>query len=148
MQSLGVDKENLSILKEKLSAAGKVAEQAGIETNAKDLLNEFSYFTGGLMKSKSVQSQIPCYAGWIFSYILEDGTVVPCCENYVSPLGELSVADFSFEEIWRSGKYQAFREMGINIPKKRRPVPGCDCFNCNFTKNNQTIHKMLRFIGR
>jgi hypothetical protein len=85
MQSLGVDKENLSRLREKLGEAGRVAEQTGIETNAKDLLNEFSYFTGGLMKSKSVQSQSPCYAGWIFSYILEDGTVVSCCENYVSP---------------------------------------------------------------
>jgi hypothetical protein len=47
------------------------------------------------------------------------------------------VADSSFEEIWRSGKYQAFREMCVNIPKKRRPVPGCDCFTVILRKTTK-----------
>jgi hypothetical protein len=148
MKALQIDKGELPRVREELVEALRIAEKARIDTNIRDLLNEFSYFTGGFTKSKSVQSQTPRYVGWIFSYILEDGVVVPCCENYVSPLGDLSLKEYSFEEIWHLERYQAFRKMGINIPKERRPVRGCDCFNCNFTKNNRTIHRMFRFIGR
>jgi len=70
-ESMQIGKKDFSELSSKLAEALHLAERLRIETNMNELLSNFSYFTESFAKSKNIQSQIPCYAGWTFSYILE-----------------------------------------------------------------------------
>lgn len=58
---------------------------------------------------------IPCRAGWAFSRILADGSVIPCCKADGFGAGNVNTTDF--ETIWYSKKMDTFRNKGATSPK-------------------------------
>jgi len=58
---------------------------------------------------------LPCLVGYSFSRIDYRGNVLACCKGSAAPLG--SVAERSFASVWRSPRYQEFRENAATLPK-------------------------------
>jgi radical SAM protein with 4Fe4S-binding SPASM domain len=69
-----------------------------------------------------------CPRVWFTSLVDWDGQVVPCCfdKNGEYAMGDLNKGD-TFERIWRSAKYSAFRKRML---KKRDSIDICQ--NCNY----------------
>lgn len=111
----------------------------------KNNLNEFLQLSSNPLESVE---EVPCYMGYVFSRIVNGKYVVPCCNCYRSPIGEIS-EDNSFEKIWKSKKYTSFRKMIFN--KKDRENFGCDCYECqHFTENKKldNLFNLIKIIRR
>ncbi len=85
----------------------------------------------------------PCYAGWTYAMILENGDVRPCCYCGVS-LGNINTS--SFKDIWFSADYNNFRRKLVALPKTETAPQGCHCFN-NCGSVIDTIKTMAR-VGK
>jgi MoaA/NifB/PqqE/SkfB family radical SAM enzyme len=83
---------------------------------------------------------IPCYQGWISTYINPTGEVFPCCGS-VNPLGNILGQDFA--SIWNGPRYLAFRNQALTLPRRGSTVEGCDCFRCAHHTLNLNVYKML-----
>lgn len=93
----------------------------------------------GVVRSDGLYERQPCYAGFSFAAIFPNGDVRPCC--HCEPvMGNL--ARQSFLEIWRSERYQAFRERMLNLSRER--LPGCLCDECGYLYENREFHRGLR----
>jgi radical SAM protein with 4Fe4S-binding SPASM domain len=66
--------------------------------------------------STELMQQIPCTIGFTYTRFEVDGSVKPCC---VSPFSLGNINDKSFEEIWHSAEYNAWRAKFLNIHKKK-----------------------------
>jgi len=108
--------------------------------NMKNNLNEFMQFC--LNHEKAVE-ETPCYMGYVFSRIKDSKYVVPCCGCYTNPIGKIS-NNKSFEKIWKSKKYSAFRKNVFN--QKRREKAGCECHQCPHFTENKKLDKLFKFI--
>ena len=62
----------------------------------------------------------PCPAPFLSCSFLSDGTIVPCCMDVNGKLPLGSMADSSFQEIWRGKRYNALRDTLLrgDIPLK------------------------------
>jgi MoaA/NifB/PqqE/SkfB family radical SAM enzyme len=84
---------------------------------------EFSDFLEKIRNSRAhegvyhtdIIDTIPCYAGWILTRILPDGTVVPCCRGGAFTLG--TVRDAPFRDVWFSPAYHDFRQRALSLSK-------------------------------
>ncbi len=86
----------------------------------------------------------PCYTGWTYVMVLENGDVRPCC-YCLKPLGNISTS--SFKDIWFGKTYNSFRERSKNLPISQETIPGCACFgSCGSVLDN--IKTLERFKGR
>ncbi len=91
-------------------------------------------------------NKIPCYIGWLYTRVMADGRVIPCCKGHRLPMGNLNKK--SFIEIWNSPRYEKFRHYGKTL-KKSAPyfsVMGTDgagqtgCLNCDNIMHNTVMH--------
>jgi radical SAM protein with 4Fe4S-binding SPASM domain len=62
--------------------------------------------------------QLPCFQAASHTYILSDGSVVPCCKDWAGYSIMGNVAKQSLESIWNSAEYRQFRS---NINKGKLP---------------------------
>jgi radical SAM protein with 4Fe4S-binding SPASM domain len=86
---------------------------------------------------------IPCYTGWFYSLIKENGDVYGCCEK-ISILGNLR--NNSFKQIWKQKKYNDFRSMTrtCNISKTlvSNKCKQCRHFDYNFPIHNSRLRSL------
>jgi MoaA/NifB/PqqE/SkfB family radical SAM enzyme len=68
-----------------------------------------------LAYDKNIIDRIPCTVGWIYTRLLVNGDVVPCCKAYQMPLGNLFQQ--SFRDIWSSRGYDEFRHRALTLKK-------------------------------
>jgi radical SAM protein with 4Fe4S-binding SPASM domain len=93
-------------------------------------------------KTQVANEDMPCYYGWLFSVIDENGDVHPCCFQDRSPSCTIgNIRKDSFTTIWFSKKYQDFRRKYKNIHERRKMGYHCNQPSCFF--NNQQIYKIL-----
>jgi len=135
------DAQNDEITRNYLVQAEQLAAEAGILTNA-DL---FRARPDGVFRSKAIHTKIPCYIGWYFAIILADGTVNPCCEC-LRAMGTLKTQ--RFKDIWYGDEYRKFRREIIDLPKVRKEVDACRCYNCSFALHNLSMHRFLHPLSR
>lgn len=99
----------------------------------------------GVYDLKAV-NQVPCYIGWLYTRVMADGRVVPCCKGHLLPMGNLN--DKRFYDIWNSTRYKIFRKKGL-LTEKSNPyfsVMGSDgagrtgCLNCDNIIHNIVMH--------
>jgi MoaA/NifB/PqqE/SkfB family radical SAM enzyme len=98
---------------------------------------------------KKAVNRMPCYIGWIFTRIMADGKVVPCCKGHRLAMGELHKQ--SFKNIWHSRKYTQFRINGLKLSKSNPyfAVMGNDftdqtgCYNCDNVMHNLVAHRKI-----
>jgi MoaA/NifB/PqqE/SkfB family radical SAM enzyme len=100
----------------------------------------------GIYDKKAVD-KIPCYIGWLYTRVMADGKVAPCCKGHRLPMGDLNKS--RFKEIWYSPRYMQFRHNSITL-KKSAPyflVMGSDssgqsgCYNCDNIMHNLVMHE-------
>ncbi len=128
-------------LKEKLKAAKEKADRFGIKTNIEKYQ---AFLLSGIQTghyTSKIYSKIPCYIGWLYSRILTNGDVVPCCGCYGNPIGNLHNSPFS--KIWNSKEYQRFRIKSRNIVKDPSITKECSCRSCVHFAMNQGVYKKL-----
>ena len=86
---------------------------------------------------------LPCYYGWLFSLIDEDGNVYACCFQNYNPIFSFgNINKDSFGKIWLSKKYQKFRSEHKNINTRRKMGYHCNQPACIFT--NKQVSNILR----
>jgi MoaA/NifB/PqqE/SkfB family radical SAM enzyme len=94
---------------------------------------------GGIYDQERV-NQIPCYVGWIFTRILADGTVCPCCRGVKKPLGNIN--NNNFKDIWFCDKYNEFRAKAKYLPKTDLYFEEIACNKmCDNLMHNEEIYK-------
>jgi MoaA/NifB/PqqE/SkfB family radical SAM enzyme len=88
---------------------------------------------------------VPCYAGWFFSRIRVDGTVVPCgmCSMILG-----NIREEPFEKVWNGPEYRAFRRQASVPGGVASFGPGCDCNWCCYATDNSLVHRYARWIPR
>lgn len=88
---------------------------------------------------------MPCYAGWDFARILTNGDVIPCCKGYLNPIG--NIHKNSFSNIWKSKKYNEFREKAKVLSKRDSYFNTFECLKgCDNYGRNSQIHNELRIL--
>ena len=100
-----------------------------------------AYWTVAYRTWKENRRIIPCYAGSVSAVIYPDGDLAFC--ELLDPIGNLRDADYSFEELWKTGKA---REVRKKISKRF-----CHCIHpCNQLVNIlfNPVQLMKAFAGR
>ncbi len=97
---------------------------------------------------KNLVDVIPCYTGWIYTRIMANGDVIPCCKAARHPLGNIN--EKRFRDIWKGEKYHDFRLKAKN-EKKSHPYfrkincyKGCD----NFIENERWHERINRLTPK
>ncbi|MFO8055910.1 MAG: radical SAM protein [bacterium] len=93
----------------------------------------------GVLDAGGLYERQPCYAGYAFAAVFPNGDVRPCC--HCEPvMGNLK--ESSFTDIWRSERYQEYRERMLKIEEKGL-LPGCLCNECGYLFENEQIYRGL-----
>jgi len=132
--------EEESWLRRELQRCIPLAQSLGIRTNARQYLDTGLHVTSGQHQTASVYRRVPCYVGWIQSFVLADGTAIPC-EASNRTMGNMH--EQSFLDIWRSPRYQEFRREAITLPERGEPVKGCACDHCSLVRSNLKTWNLL-----
>lgn len=87
---------------------------------------------------------IPCYAGWFYTRIKVDGTVLPCgfCDLSLGNLNESS-----FKEIWNGAKYRSFRNESSTLKGLASLAPYCNCNWCCYLEDNYRVNEVLKWLA-
>ena len=90
--------------------------------------------------------RIPCYAGWVFSRILADGNVAPCCRGVKKIMGNIN--EDSFKSIWNSARYNEFRAKAKYLSKSDNYFKQIGCIKeCDNLMHNEQLYKRLCTLG-
>lgn len=82
----------------------------------------------------------PCFAGWLYPFVLANGDVTHCCTSR-EVLGNLE--ERSFKSIWFDPNRRYLNNQSLNIHKTQIPVSKSRCFGCELTLSNQRIYNRL-----
>lgn len=86
--------------------------------------------------------KIPCYVGWIFTRVLADGSVAPCCRGVKKIMGNSNKK--SFKDIWFSDIYNEFRAKAKYLPKTDIYFNDIGCIKeCDNLMHNEQIYKKI-----
>ena len=116
---------------------------------------QLEYFDGFLRRISGSQSdfekgefdkadinKVPCYVGWIFSRILADGSVAPCCRAVRKIMGNIN--ETPFREIWFSEIYNGFRSKAKYASKDNPYFKDVGCVKeCDNLMHNEGLHKRM-----
>ena len=100
----------------------------------------------GVYDKKAVE-RIPCYMGWVFTRVLADGKVAPCCKGHRMSMGNLN--QNLFKEIWHSTRYKRFRRNGLKMKRSNayyslmgnKLQKDSGCYNCDNLMHNTVVHR-------
>lgn len=82
----------------------------------------------------------PCFAGWLYPFVLANGDVTFCCVSR-EVLGNLSEKDFA--SIWHDESRRKLNQMAIRIHKTQKPLSKSRCIGCELTLANLQIYRRL-----
>jgi len=95
---------------------------------------------------RSYINKIPCYVGWLFSRILANGNVVPCCRGTKKVMGNINQE--SFKDIWVSLKYDEFRSKAKFLSKTAPYFKDIECAKeCDNLMHNEQMHKIIASLN-
>lgn len=121
---------------EQLKAIKPLLESNGIGHN----IGYFIKIFHEQLNTEEVYRVIPCYYGWLATFVNPEGSVYPCCRCY-TPHGNIN--EKSIREIWHGTSYKQFRKEALRINRSRKPVQGCDCYRCVHYAANFRIYNTL-----
>ena len=94
----------------------------------------------------NIVDSLPCYVGWIYSRILANGDVIPCCKAHLFSLGNLYKN--SFKEIWFSNKYNEFRSKAKKLKKSDPYFNKINCYKgCDNLGMNLEMHRRINSLN-
>ncbi len=129
--SLGT--EERETLSRTLPAAAGLGNKNGISSNVDTFFQLLALRDAGNIPS-------PCFAGWLYPFVLANGDVTYCCISR-EVLGNL--AERSFESIWFDPRRRELDKTAIRIHKTQKPVSKSRCRGCELTLSNQRIYNRL-----
>ncbi len=121
---------------------------------AQDKKIELDYFDGFIARLKEKSgltgnydrqrvNQIPCYAGWIFTRVLADGAIAPCCRAVKKIMGNIN--EQTFKDIWMSPPYNEFRARAKYLLKTDLYFSEIGCLKmCDNLMHNEQIYMRLK----
>lgn len=132
----------LSNLREQISIGQTLANKNSLKTNLRSTsLVSFSHQERDF-STEEIYHKIPCYIGWLRTYISIEGEVFPCC-GAMNIISMGNVINKRFKEIWFSEKYDNFRQKGFCLSKRTNVFEGIGCTNCLEYYYNSSIHELL-----
>jgi MoaA/NifB/PqqE/SkfB family radical SAM enzyme len=138
-QDLSLTVEQLDELKTIILSAKVKAKKLGVQTN----LDNLGESIPGYMVQKVVgPSVVPCYAGWYFTLILANGSVLFCCQCS-TPVDKITEKR-RFIDIWKSRGYQSTRKAARKLPEKNPLLETCECDQCQLRPRNISIHNFIQ----
>jgi len=143
-----IDQERKILLK-KLNNMKKIIKTYNRKSRIHKIkIDDINRFIGKVKSKKANEGEYelgvlnkPCYVGWVFSRVLANGDVVPCCRAVMYSMGNINKK--SFKEIWFSEEYNKFRERAL-YESKLSPYfkrIGC-CMTCDNQIHNREIETM------
>jgi MoaA/NifB/PqqE/SkfB family radical SAM enzyme len=133
------DREETDRLKADLGGIRRDLDGRGISNNIANFLMTYSR----RLDTRELYRAIPCYQGWVSTYIDPFGEVTACC-GCSTPLGNIHEENFS--TIWKSAAYAAFRHQALNLPKGAPYPEGCDCAHCVHHTLNLNVYRALHLV--
>lgn len=125
--------EDLSRLKSAFAKAAKLSKEHGINTNIDTFWQLLDLRARKLIPA-------PCFAGWLYPFVLANGDVTYCCVSR-EVLGNLN--ESSFEEIWFAPSRRRLNDIALRIHKTQQPVPKSRCVGCEQMLANIKIYRWL-----
>jgi MoaA/NifB/PqqE/SkfB family radical SAM enzyme len=106
----------------------------------------------GIYDKKTIE-KIPCYIGWMYTRVMADGKIAPCCKGHRLPMGNLYKQ--RFKEIWKAPKYTRFRHNGLTLEKSapyfsaigNKVTSQTGCYNCDNIMHNLVMHEKYLFYS-
>jgi MoaA/NifB/PqqE/SkfB family radical SAM enzyme len=85
---------------------------------------------------------IPCTVGWVYTRVLVDGTVIPCCRGVKKPLGNLHEKPFG--AIWTDEAYREFRHKALTLKKSDPYFEPIGCYKMcdNLSMIQEVAHRL------
>jgi MoaA/NifB/PqqE/SkfB family radical SAM enzyme len=127
----------MKVVLESLTSAREHLKALGMIHNIDNILLRYRL-------GETAFQKIPCYAGWFYTRIKVDGTVLPCGFCYLS-LGDLN--ESSFKEVWNGAKYRSFRKESSTLKGLASLASCCHCNWCCFVEDNYRVHKGLKWLA-
>ena len=87
---------------------------------------------------------VPCYAGWFFSRVLVDGTVVPCGGCSLR-LGNVKYT--SFQDVWNGARYRMFRRKVLTPGGLATSDWESECGWCCYARDNVVVHRYAKWLA-
>jgi MoaA/NifB/PqqE/SkfB family radical SAM enzyme len=134
--SVALSAEQIQDVCQKLRRVRKVAEYLSLEHNIDRLLLKYRL-------GETSWRDTPCYAGWFFTRIRVDGTVVPCGSCSIV-LGNIRQA--GFEQVWNGPEYRAFRRQVSGPGGAVSLGLSCDCSWCCYATDNSLVHRYAKWF--
>lgn len=129
-------KEHLDQLRTAFPEIRQLAAENNIATNT-EVFDQII----ALRESNSLPS--PCFAGWLYPFVLANGDVTYCCVSR-EVLGNLE--EKSFKEIWFAPDRKQLNNAAIKMHKTQTAIPRSRCFGCEQMVANIRIYGRLRFL--
>lgn len=134
--------DEADFLRKELAEIRQRLAMKGIPNNIEKFLMAFA----GRLDTAALYRSIPCYQGWISTYISPLGDVTPCC-GCSTPLG--NIQDQDILSIWDSAQYNRFRREALGLPQRAVFPEDCDCAHCvHHTLNTRVFRALHPWRGR
>lgn len=138
--SLLLSEDKTNRLLQDLGAVKVDLDRLGIRNNITTLMEAHNKRINERYPTREYYRQHPCYAGWIYSVVMADGTVNPCYQCFMK-MG--NIKETGFLKIWNSQAYEDFRERTVSLPSRGGKMAECLCDNCCFVNRNADMHRLL-----
>lgn len=122
---------------ENLSRAFPQADALGKKNG---IINNIDFFYKLLEMRDKGGIPSPCFAGWLFPFVLANGDVTFCCTSR-EILGNLS--ERSFADIWFDPNRRKLNQMAIRMHKTQESLPKSRCRGCELMLANMRIYNRL-----
>jgi radical SAM protein with 4Fe4S-binding SPASM domain len=139
-----MDERDLAWIKDELRRVSKKYKKL-IKTNS----NAFLLYTDrmsndGYIYRNNFLREMPCYVGWYYMVVLNNGDILPCCGCRKYVLG--NIHRNSLSEIWHSKKYESFRFDAL-FYKDKQEFDQCNCVHaCSHYQMNFKTHRFFKYF--
>ncbi len=133
-----LDNMNIAELRKHYNEALVMKQNVKVKVN----IDSVGYYIDKIEKDEQKNlNDAHCYLPWYSAYITWEGDVLPCCYFYDAQLSFGNVFKTSFKEIWKSKKYQDFRE---GLAKSREGI----CASCGYRDDfiQEKFKKISTFV--
>jgi MoaA/NifB/PqqE/SkfB family radical SAM enzyme len=133
-------REEAARVRAQLAEAAPYLNRRGIGHNIPLFLKVFDRH----IDTSALYRAIPCYYGWVWTRVNNDGLVYPCCRCY-EPMG--NAFEIPFREIWNGAPYRRFRERAIRLNRNGSGPESCNCGSCSHFTGNLRVYRALHPFG-
>lgn len=142
--NLMLSRDQYRALRESTVVAERLAADFSIQNNMAVLRDEVPSYLGE--EGMAGPATVPCYAGWYFAFVLDNGAVMFCCQCSVA-VNQIT-EERRFRDIWNDHTYREYRKAARDLPAKTSLPNSCECDRYALRRRNLAIHNLVRPFDR